>query len=306
MPRPPRMLQAAVEAQRHRGAARTPTPRDQRRHRVEASMLKDGRTIAAEAVVVAVGIRPNADLARDAGARGQARHRGRRRAARPSIAGIYAIGECAEHRGVCYGLVEPAYEQARVLADAAGRRQRALCRQRARDQSQGLRRQRVLGRRLLGRSRHRGDRALRSGPRHLQEARHRGRPTGRRGAVRRYRRRALVSRPDPLRRADIERFRDDLAFGRALAERTVSPTRWRRDMSGDFTPDQKRYLEGFVSGPKAARAARGAGPAGEGRAGRARRDPSQGAGPRPSRRAASSSIRRNSSASSIRSTPMTA
>ena len=30
--------------------------------------------------------------------------------------GIYAIGECAEHRGICYGLVEPAYEQARVLA----------------------------------------------------------------------------------------------------------------------------------------------------------------------------------------------
>src|SRR5262249_32470751 len=29
---------------------------------------------------------------------------------------IYALGECAEHRGVCYGLVEPAYEQARVLA----------------------------------------------------------------------------------------------------------------------------------------------------------------------------------------------
>jgi nitrite reductase (NADH) large subunit len=33
-----------------------------------------------------------------------------------SRAGIYAIGECAEHRGVCYGLVEPAYEQARALA----------------------------------------------------------------------------------------------------------------------------------------------------------------------------------------------
>jgi len=29
--------------------------------------------------------------------------------------GVYALGECAEHRGVCYGLVEPAYEQARVL-----------------------------------------------------------------------------------------------------------------------------------------------------------------------------------------------
>ena len=36
--------------------------------------------------------------------------------------GVYALGECAEHRGVCYGLVEPAYEQAKVLADSlAGR-----------------------------------------------------------------------------------------------------------------------------------------------------------------------------------------
>jgi nitrite reductase (NADH) large subunit len=35
---------------------------------------------------------------------------------------IHAIGECAEHRGQCYGLVEPAYEQARVLAQRlAGR-----------------------------------------------------------------------------------------------------------------------------------------------------------------------------------------
>ena len=39
-----------------------------------------------------------------------------------NIAGIHAIGECAEHRGICYGLVEPAYEQARVLAERlAGR-----------------------------------------------------------------------------------------------------------------------------------------------------------------------------------------
>jgi NAD(P)H-nitrite reductase large subunit len=30
--------------------------------------------------------------------------------------GIYAIGECAEHRGQCYGMVEPVHEQARVLA----------------------------------------------------------------------------------------------------------------------------------------------------------------------------------------------
>ena len=30
---------------------------------------------------------------------------------------VYAIGECAQHRGACYGLVEPAHEQAAVLAD---------------------------------------------------------------------------------------------------------------------------------------------------------------------------------------------
>jgi nitrite reductase (NADH) large subunit len=33
-----------------------------------------------------------------------------------NAADIFALGECAEHRGTCYGLVEPAYEQARVLA----------------------------------------------------------------------------------------------------------------------------------------------------------------------------------------------
>ena len=83
--------------------------------------LKDGRTIAADAVVVAIGIRPSADLARDAGI---AVKRGIvvDDALETSVAGIHAIGECAEHRGICYGLVEPAHEQARVLADRlAGR-----------------------------------------------------------------------------------------------------------------------------------------------------------------------------------------
>jgi nitrite reductase (NADH) large subunit len=36
---------------------------------------------------------------------------------------IYAIGECAEHNGMVYGLVEPAYDQARVLADRLSGRQ---------------------------------------------------------------------------------------------------------------------------------------------------------------------------------------
>src|SRR3954454_1976890 len=38
---------------------------------------------------------------------------------------------------------------------------------------------------------------------------------------------------------------------------------WRRDVSGNFSPEQKRYLEGFVSGLNAARATRGTLPAGK-------------------------------------------
>ncbi len=66
-------------------------------------------------MVFAVGIAPNVALARDAGlktARGILVDDG----LKASVPGIYAIGECIEHRGRCYGLVEPAYEQARVLA----------------------------------------------------------------------------------------------------------------------------------------------------------------------------------------------
>jgi nitrite reductase (NADH) large subunit len=83
--------------------------------RVEAVELQDGSTIPADAVVVAVGIRANAELARDAGLaveRGIVVDDGLETA----VAGIHAIGECAQHRGLCYGLVEPAYEQAAVLA----------------------------------------------------------------------------------------------------------------------------------------------------------------------------------------------
>ncbi|MCK1745463.1 NAD(P)/FAD-dependent oxidoreductase [Bradyrhizobium sp. 139] len=82
---------------------------------VEAVELADGGRIEADAVIFAAGIRPNIALARDAGI---AVNRGivvndEMQTASPDI---YALGECAEHRGTCYGLVEPAYEQARVLA----------------------------------------------------------------------------------------------------------------------------------------------------------------------------------------------
>ncbi len=83
--------------------------------RVEGVELTDGRRIDADAVIFAAGIRPNVALAKDAGI---AVGRGivvddHLQTAAPEI---FALGECAEHRGICYGLVEPAYEQARVLA----------------------------------------------------------------------------------------------------------------------------------------------------------------------------------------------
>jgi nitrite reductase (NADH) large subunit len=83
--------------------------------RAEGVKLRDGRTYPAELVVMAVGIRPATALARTGGL---AIGRGVKvdDSFKTSVPGIYAIGECAEHCGICCGLVEPAYEQAKALA----------------------------------------------------------------------------------------------------------------------------------------------------------------------------------------------
>ncbi len=77
--------------------------------------LSDGRSFAAEAVVWAIGIKPEVELARAAGL---AIGRGIKvdDQMRTSHKDIFALGECAEHRGQVYGLVEPAYAQALALA----------------------------------------------------------------------------------------------------------------------------------------------------------------------------------------------
>lgn len=82
---------------------------------VEAVDLGDGAIIPADLVIMSVGIRPQADLARAAGL---AVNRGIvvDDSLTTSDPQIHALGECAEHRGIAYGLVEPAYEQARILA----------------------------------------------------------------------------------------------------------------------------------------------------------------------------------------------
>lgn len=82
---------------------------------VEAVELADGSRLEADAVIFAAGIRPNVTLAQEAGL---AVNRGIvvNDVMQTSSPDIFALGECAEHRGICYGLVEPAYDQGRVLA----------------------------------------------------------------------------------------------------------------------------------------------------------------------------------------------
>lgn len=85
--------------------------------RVSAVRLKDGTTIPAELVVMAVGIRPNTALAERAGLhcqRGVVVTDTMQTLTDPRI---YAVGECVNHRGVSYGLVAPLFEQAKVLAN---------------------------------------------------------------------------------------------------------------------------------------------------------------------------------------------
>lgn len=82
---------------------------------VERVELADGRTLEADAVIFAAGIRPNTALAKDAGVPVNRGIVVNDQMATGSD-DIFALGECAEHRGTCYGLVEPAYEQAKVLA----------------------------------------------------------------------------------------------------------------------------------------------------------------------------------------------
>ena len=85
--------------------------------KVEGVRLEDGTEIDASIVVMAVGIRPSAQLAKDAGLDV---NRGilvdcQMRTSDPDI---YSVGECVEFEGNCYGLVAPLYEQARICARA--------------------------------------------------------------------------------------------------------------------------------------------------------------------------------------------
>ncbi len=85
--------------------------------RVRAVRFKDGTEVPADLVVMAVGIRPNVALAQT-----MRLHVNRGIVVNDTMqtttdARVYAVGECAEHRGVAYGLVAPLFEQGKVAAN---------------------------------------------------------------------------------------------------------------------------------------------------------------------------------------------
>jgi len=88
---------------------------------IEGVQLSSGEVESCDMLVISAGIRPNIDIAKQAGLAVE----------RAIVVGddlacindpsVHAIGECAQHRGQTYGLVAPGLEQAKVLADRLSR-----------------------------------------------------------------------------------------------------------------------------------------------------------------------------------------
>ncbi|GIM46755.1 nitrite reductase [NAD(P)H] [Collibacillus ludicampi] len=110
-----KMLQAELEKQGMRFLLEKQTEEIIGDTRVKGVRFKDGTIEEADLVVMAVGIRPNVSLAKESGIevnRGIVVDD----YLETNIPNIYAVGECAEHRGIVYGLVAPLFEQGAVLA----------------------------------------------------------------------------------------------------------------------------------------------------------------------------------------------
>ncbi|WP_449602383.1 nitrite reductase large subunit NirB [Paenibacillus sp. Marseille-Q9583] len=109
------MLQAELERQGVKFAMGKQTIELIGEQRVSGLRFSDDSTLEADFVVMAVGIKPNVTLAKESGI---SVNRGILvdDYLQTSMQNVYSIGECAEHRGMCYGLVAPLFEQGMVLA----------------------------------------------------------------------------------------------------------------------------------------------------------------------------------------------
>ena len=168
--------------------------------RVRAVRLKSGEELPADLVVMAVGIRPNTALAESAGLHC---HRGIvvNDTMQTFDPRIYAVGECASHRGTAYGLVAPLFEMAKVCANHLA--EYGIARYTGSVTSTKLK---VTGVDLFSAGDFSGGEGTEDivladpGARRLQEARHQGRQARRRRALRRHRGRHLVLQAAARRR----------------------------------------------------------------------------------------------------------
>lgn len=112
-----KLLQQSLEARGMKFLLEANTAEILGDERVTGVRFKDGVEVAADLVVMAVGIKPNIALAKATGLhceRGIVVSDTMQTITDPKI---YAIGECVQHRGIAYGLVAPLFEQAKVAAN---------------------------------------------------------------------------------------------------------------------------------------------------------------------------------------------
>ncbi|MCV9951860.1 nitrite reductase large subunit NirB [Paenibacillus sp. BT-177] len=109
------MLKAELERQGIKFAMQMQTAEVYGQDRVQGLRFSDGSELEADLVVMAVGIKPNIQVAVESG---METNRGIvvDDLMRTSLPDVYAVGECVEHRGICYGLVAPLFEQGSVIA----------------------------------------------------------------------------------------------------------------------------------------------------------------------------------------------
>ena len=111
-----RMLQESLEARGMKFLMSHASEEILGHKRVTGLKFKDGSSVDADLIVMAVGIKPNFELAQQS-----VLHCERGLVVNDTMQTfdprIYAVGECVQHRGTAYGLVAPLFEQARVAAN---------------------------------------------------------------------------------------------------------------------------------------------------------------------------------------------
>ena len=111
------MLRVAMEKMGVKVLLATSTTEVLGADKVEGLTFKDGTTVACEVLVVAAGIRPNSEIGTRAGLTVERAIVVDNHMRSVDDMNVYVVGECAQHRGMVYGLVAPLWDQCKVFAD---------------------------------------------------------------------------------------------------------------------------------------------------------------------------------------------